>query len=430
MIRSLLRMLKHISLAVLAIVCAVCIAEVGLRGHQLYRQCNARGGCEFAPQPCPLAFHALPPLQQVTHADLRTGEEIAIRTNRLGLRGPDVETPKRPEVIRIVCLGDDATFAADVSEESTFVALVQQELSRQSGSPVEVVNAGIPGYCPLLTLAWARQHLVALQPDLVVLCCDRSDVADDRRIRPLARYADNGTLESICHPAAAPRPHNFVQAIEQEFQLAALLRRTLSASLGGESVSADLSRDWDDAPDSTGSDALQIRQTWEPIAALQELCDQIAADFVVALVPSLPTGGSTADSQDWTLQLLAEATDQAGVPYLDVTADFPPQADPPLFVRRTGVLSADGHALFAELLSWAILRRNSQTGGGAGSPAAVMPASATRPAEPPPRQTAPTPAGTPPADAVPADGAAGSSPSPLPTLRRPRADEDVPDWAR
>src|SRR5690606_16171977 len=210
------------------------------------------------------AFHSLPPLQQVTHTDRQTGAEIAIRTNRLGLRGPDIEMPKPPEVIRIVCLGDDATFAADIPEEETFTALVQEQLSRQSGSPVEVINAGIPGYCPLLTLAWARQQLVALQPDLVVLCCDRSDVADDRRVRPLARYADDGTLESICHPAAAQRPHNFVQAIEQEFQLAALLRRQLSSSLEEDAASADLSRNWDDDADSTGSDALQIRQTWQP----------------------------------------------------------------------------------------------------------------------------------------------------------------------
>lgn len=410
-------MLKHITLAMLAIVCAVCVAEVGLRGYQLYRQCEAGGVCEISPRPCPLAFHSLPPLQQVTHADRQSGGQIAIRTNRLGLRGPDVETPKTPEVIRIVCLGDDATFAADIPEEGTFTVLVQQKLSRQSGSPVEVVNAGIPGYCPLLTLAWARQHLVALQPDLVVLCCDRSDVSDDRRVRPLARYDEDGTLESICHPAAAQRPHNFAQAIEQEFQLAALLRRTLSSSLGEDAASTDLSRNWDAGADPTGSDALQIRQTWQPIAALQELCDQLSADFVVALVPSLPAEGST-PSQDWTLQLLTEATDQAGVPYLDVTADFPPQTSPSLFSDRTGALSAEGHQLFAELLSWAILRRNSETGSIPDSPAAITPASATRQAAPPPMQSTPQ------------TSAPAANPSPLPTIRRPRAEEEVPDWAR
>src|SRR5690606_12070549 len=142
------------------------------------------------------------------------------------------------------------------------------------------------------------------------------DVADDRRVRPLARYADDGTLESICHPAAAQRPHNFVQAIEQEFQLAALLRRQLSSSLEEDAASADLSRNWDDDADSTGSDPLQIRQTWQPIAALQELCDQVSADFVVALIPSMPAQELATQSQDWTLQLLTEATDQAGIPYL------------------------------------------------------------------------------------------------------------------
>src|SRR5690606_20864636 len=113
MIRSLLRMLKHITLAMLAIVSAVCVAEVGIRGYQLYQHCDGTGECELAPRPCPVAFHALPPLQQITHADRHAGTEITIRTNRLGLRGPDVPIPKTPAVIRIDGLGGDATFEAD-----------------------------------------------------------------------------------------------------------------------------------------------------------------------------------------------------------------------------------------------------------------------------------------------------------------------------
>jgi hypothetical protein len=433
MIRSLLRMLKHITLAVLAIVCTVCIAEVGLRGYQLYRQCDAGGACELAPRPCAVAFHRLPPLQQTTRAGGQDGAEVAIRTNRLGLRGPIVAIPKTPEVIRIVCLGDDATFAADIPEEQTFAARLQQELSRQSGSPVEVVNAGIPGYCPLLALAWARQQLVALQPDLVVLCCDRTDVADDRRVRPLARYAADGSLEAICHPAAAQHSHNFVQAIEHEFQLATLLRRQLSASLGDDADSSDLTAAWDAADSSTGSDALQIRQTWEPIVPLRDLCDQISADFVVALVPSRPASGSANPAQDWTVQLLSETASQAGVPYLDVSADFAPVASVPNFCDQTGALSGDGHQLFAELLSWAILRRNGETANPVNStpPTAtpvIAPASATLPAEPLPFQSPPSSASATPQVSPTAVPPAG--PSPLPTLRRPRIEDEEPDWAQ
>lgn len=436
--RSLLRMLKHIMLAMIAIIATVCITEVGLRGHKLYQHCQGDGTCEFAARPCPIAFQQLPPLQQISRIDRETGTPVVIRTNHLGLRGPEVATPKADGVVRIVCLGDDATLAVNIAEEASFPALVQQQLSQQSGTTVEVINAGIPGYCPLLSLAWAQQQLASLQPDLVVLCCDRSDVIDDRHVRPLARYAANGALVGVSHPSAAIGSKNLAQAIEDEFHLAALVRQQFRAYIDGEASDSDSPDGWG-AGSAGVNDSMQIRQTWRPIIEIRQLCDQLSADFVVAVVPSINLAASTGAETDNVVQLLGTAADEAGVPYLDVTADFTPQASPRLFRRTDGTLSADGHRLFAELLSWAILHR-----GGDGSPyespaATITPAAATAGPNTISPNTA-NPSGVTPTSApgvnrvLPPQTLPPSSPqttpSPLPTpVRRPRSD-DTSAWSQ
>ncbi|HEB53493.1 MAG TPA: hypothetical protein ENI87_09590, partial [bacterium] len=43
-----------------------------------------------------------------------------LRTNSLGLRGPDVAVPKPPGTFRIVMLGDSVTFGWGVDDEVTF----------------------------------------------------------------------------------------------------------------------------------------------------------------------------------------------------------------------------------------------------------------------------------------------------------------------
>lgn len=411
MFRSLFRMLKHIALAVIAIVATVCTVEVGLRGRQLYLRTHGGDSlsCGLTPAPCPITFQQLAPLTQTTRVSTETGEPIAIRTNSLGLRGPEMAIPKPAETYRIVCLGDDATFASDIAEEGTFAAIVQSELGQETSRPIEVINAGLPGYCPLLSLAWARQRLASLQPDLVILCCDESDVADDRTVRPLARFADDGVLQGVCHPASATREQSLIQALEAEFQIAALLGTFLGSYLHGEELPAGGPDDWAVPSTVPGTAAaIHIRQTWEPIAPLRDLCQELAADFVVALVPSRDVAPiSLTGTPDEVSRLLAEITEEYGVPYLDVTAEFSPQAAPQPFLSEGGALSAAGHMAFAELLSWAIVHRDAGVSVPEESAAPITPAVAVEPAVTPSTKN-------------------GGEPSPLPSPgRRARTDETV-----
>jgi len=68
-----------------------------------------------------------------------------LRTNALGLRGPEVGT-KRHSEIRIVALGDSFTLGLQVDEAQTWPSQLQERLRSSMDSPVRVLNAGMVGY--------------------------------------------------------------------------------------------------------------------------------------------------------------------------------------------------------------------------------------------------------------------------------------------
>lgn len=71
---------------------------------------------------------------------------IQLRTNSWGLRGPEVNSAD-PTPLRILVLGDSYAFGWGVSNEDAFPRRLERLLrARAPGRPVEVINAGVPGY--------------------------------------------------------------------------------------------------------------------------------------------------------------------------------------------------------------------------------------------------------------------------------------------
>jgi len=83
------------------------------------------------------------------------------------------------ERCRVLLLGDSFTFGLRVKDDETFARRLEEDLRGKFGAaPVEVVSAGVLSYCPLLEYLQYRHHLHVLEPDLVVLNFDMSDVQD------------------------------------------------------------------------------------------------------------------------------------------------------------------------------------------------------------------------------------------------------------
>ncbi|MEM9703928.1 MAG: hypothetical protein AAF907_15930, partial [Planctomycetota bacterium] len=180
--------------------------ELGFRTADSYR-----GGALSRPPcpvneavPCPVARHALSPFGTVVGLDPDHGTEHRVSLNSLGLRGGELLTPKPDGLRRVLLLGDEAALAVGLDEAETFAGRLVSSLSAAAsratpGTSAEVVNAAVPGDCPLLSVLRLRR-LVAVQPDLVLLCVRPSDLAED------ALYRRDLLTDETGRPIACPHP--------------------------------------------------------------------------------------------------------------------------------------------------------------------------------------------------------------------------------
>ena len=103
------------------------------------------------------------------------GNGPTVRINDVGLRGPDVETPKTRT--RILCVGDSCTFGygPDVTDDKTYPALLGQRLNQRHPHTFEVVNGGMLNYGVLDCMNYFLYKGVELGPDYVVIMCGWND---------------------------------------------------------------------------------------------------------------------------------------------------------------------------------------------------------------------------------------------------------------
>jgi len=123
------------------------------------------------------------------------------RVNNLGLRGEDTTTEKPAGTYRIVMLGDSFTMGKGVKDDETFSVLLQQSLrqrlSQCHGKPVEVLNAGVDSYAPVLSFIQLKRDLTVLQPDMVILNLDVSDLTQEAAYRREAVRGEDGEIVAV-----------------------------------------------------------------------------------------------------------------------------------------------------------------------------------------------------------------------------------------
>jgi hypothetical protein len=97
------------------------------------------------------------------------------RTNRLGLRSPEVSTDKPPGTYRIVVIGSSNTMGHGVDDGDVYPRPLESWLDAAvaaTGRRVEVVNLATCGAPPSLRLLQIRDDVAAFRPDWVI--CDAS----------------------------------------------------------------------------------------------------------------------------------------------------------------------------------------------------------------------------------------------------------------
>lgn len=93
-----------------------------------------------------------------------SGDEVFIRINADGFRGPEIDRSRWHR--RIVAIGDSCTFGT--IEASSYPRVVERALRERGDEDVEVVNAGVEGYSPRDVL-YQIDRYKALRPSIVTI---------------------------------------------------------------------------------------------------------------------------------------------------------------------------------------------------------------------------------------------------------------------
>lgn len=130
-----------------------------------------------------------------------------------GYRNPVFDVEKRPNVKRIVAMGDSVTFAGSVS----YPRLLEKCL----GGGWEVINAGVPGYTVYQGLRQFRVRIAALKPDFVIIMYGWND-----------HWLASGFVDSKQNVTEKSNKYGAVDFIKR-FRIFQLLQFILSKAGGG-----------------------------------------------------------------------------------------------------------------------------------------------------------------------------------------------------
>jgi hypothetical protein len=121
-----------------------------------------------------------------------TVQGVPYRTNALGLRHRDLESPKPAGAVRLLMLGDSFTEGGGLADADTVPRRLEGAL-RAGCAGAEVINGGAASYSPILEYLLLREIGAAVRPDLVLVNLDMTDVHDDH-IRTALAELDGGGL--------------------------------------------------------------------------------------------------------------------------------------------------------------------------------------------------------------------------------------------
>lgn len=358
-----LRLVKHALIVLALLTGGLCALELTLQYRASTEQDAPLSSSTIARQLCPSAttHHQLHPCRAYTFRDTRTGRDVTWRTNSFGLRDVEPTVPKPPGVLRILFLGDEQTLAGEIETEQLFTTQVRTLLQQRSRWRVETINAGAPGYCPLLSLLQLKHSLATLQPDFVLMCVDNSDVGDDRHWRPRLRIADDGSCLACVHPELDAPPRKDAMAVLDRFELPKWgLRQILNSAMPTDAPSSPV-----DYAVSTGSRGSEVnthaQQAASPLIEINRLVTAMSGRFLIVRQPRLEgvaaaalQGKSQAAPVSVTrfYEVIDAIASRDRVPYCDavrLSAKF--NLTEASFAVEAGTLNAEGHSRLAQMLS-------------------------------------------------------------------------------
>lgn len=128
---------------------------------------------------------------------------VSVRTNSLGMRSAARADPPAGDPLRILFAGDSYTFGFGVEGPESFPERVGVLLGEALRRPIEVLNAGVPGWSADQHMLYLHERGLTLEPDLLIVQIMQNDVSDLRwhRLRlddeglPLAIQSERNAID-------------------------------------------------------------------------------------------------------------------------------------------------------------------------------------------------------------------------------------------
>jgi lysophospholipase L1-like esterase len=261
-----------------------------------------------------------------------------------GFRHGPVQVPPPEGTARVLVIGDSVAW-----DEGGFVDMSAELLAR-SGSPIEVLNASVPGFTTYQERLFLESGLLELEPELVLLQVCLNDNhrflhrVDERGERLFTPEAKRALIPEGGGPFGAFSRWSYVMV---EVRRRLFARRLESTSPFPWDAREDFAPAWT-RPDRWAEQS-------EHLAAMRDASAAAGAGFAVVVVPYAPQLDPELLELDADYVRLpqtrwAELAHDAGVPLLDLF-------DPFLEVGRDGLftdgihLTPRGHALAARELA-------------------------------------------------------------------------------
>ena len=218
-------------------------------------------------------------------------------TNSLGLRGREVDVVKNSDTFRILMLGDSFTMGHGVNDDETFSVLLERSLQGKhvaikGKSTVEVLNAGVGSYAPVLSFLQLTKKLSALDPDLVVLNFDMSDLIQETAYRKAATYGVDGEIVGVSGMEPLAPVARAKHWIDQNFYLTRLALFYVDR-LGNPpepTIESVVTLAYPDLLKHTlAEDSVDRTAQWESVFAsvtgIKAFCDDHHSDFLLTVYP-------------------------------------------------------------------------------------------------------------------------------------------------
>lgn len=305
------------------------------------------------------------------HHAMRPGyDNPASPTNSFGLRSPEVAVPKPAGAFRILLLGDSFTLGFRAANDVVFARQLEQGLRTGGFTSVEVVNAGVLSYCPLLEYLQYRHNLHILEPDLVIVNFDMSDVQDHLEYSRNLVSSSDGVPLFVTEPSLGAPPSWVPGLLSFQWltRYVTSARRQRAAAVEGVPFARDLDRYlW--ALDNGQEMDREVRATLAPLANLATLLAHDRIPLLLATYPQpwqvapdatpLPPirdqygiGQNKVHVNDRPFRKLEAFAGEHSIPFVNATGAFRQDSKPAsLFLSSDFHFTARGHALYAAVLA-------------------------------------------------------------------------------